>query len=568
MNLIIGSHVSYNNKSQLLGSVKEALSYKANTFMFYTGAPQNTNRSVIEDSLTMEAYKLMKENNIALEKVIVHAPYIVNLANFNNFDFSVSFLINEVERCSTLGIKYLVLHPGSAVNCSREEAINNISKGLNLILDNDYNVTILLETMAGKGNEMGKTFEELKAIIDKIKHQDKIGVCIDTCHLNDAGYDMSNFDEVLDNFDKVIGINKIGCIHVNDSKNEISSHKDRHENIGFGTIGFDNLIKIIKNMREFIISKGGKFLFNTKFVDFETINNKISKVHVLNLEANSLEKIETDTVILAIGHSSRDTFEKIYEKGLLVEPKNFSVGVRIEHLQSEINKSQYGTITKLNLPSADYKLAYHSPSGRSCYTFCMCPGGVVMASSSEKNTIVTNGMSYFARDGINANSAVLVNVVPSDFNSNSPLAGIYFQKDLEEKAFKLGGSNYFAPIQRFEDFANNKKSEFIGSIKPSYIPGVTLTNLNDIMPEFVSKTLKEGIIYFDTKLHGFANPDAIMTGMETRSSSPVKILRNENLVSNIDGIYPCGEGAGYAGGIMSASVDGIKCAIANISRKP
>lgn len=249
MNLIIGSHVSYNNKSQLLGSVKEALSYKANTFMFYTGAPQNTNRSVIEDSLTMEAYKLMKENNIDLEKVIVHAPYIVNLANFNNFDFSVSFLINEVERCSTLGIKYLVLHPGSAVNCSREEAINNISKGLNLILDNDYNVTILLETMAGKGNEMGKTFEELKAIIDKIKHQDKIGVCIDTCHLNDAGYDMSNFDEVLDNFDKVIGINKIGCIHVNDSKNEISSHKDRHENIGFGTIGFDNLIKIIYNDR-------------------------------------------------------------------------------------------------------------------------------------------------------------------------------------------------------------------------------------------------------------------------------------------------------------------------------
>lgn len=249
MNLIIGSHVSYNNKSQLLGSVKEALSYKANTFMFYTGAPQNTNRSVIEDSLTMEAYKLMKENNIVLEKVIVHAPYIVNLANFNNFDFSVSFLINEVERCSTLGIKYLVLHPGSAVNCSREEAINNISKGLNLILDNDYNVTILLETMAGKGNEVGKTFEELKAIIDKIKHQDKIGVCIDTCHLNDAGYDMSKFDIVLDNFDKVIGINKIGCIHVNDSKNEISSHKDRHENIGFGTIGFDNLIKIIYNKR-------------------------------------------------------------------------------------------------------------------------------------------------------------------------------------------------------------------------------------------------------------------------------------------------------------------------------
>ena len=249
MNLIIGSHVSYKNNSQLLGSVKEALNYKANTFMFYTGAPQNTNRGVIEDSLTLEAYKLMKDNNIDLEKIIVHAPYIVNLANFNNFDFSVSFLINEVERCSTLGVKYLVLHPGSAVNCSREEAINNISKGLNLILDNEYDVTILLETMAGKGNEIGRSFEELKSIIDKVKFKDKIGVCIDTCHLNDAGYDMSNFDSVLDLFDKIIGIEKIKCIHINDSKNNIDSHKDRHENIGFGTIGFDNLINIIYNKR-------------------------------------------------------------------------------------------------------------------------------------------------------------------------------------------------------------------------------------------------------------------------------------------------------------------------------
>ena len=249
MNLIIGSHVSYKNNSQLLGSVKEALNYKANTFMFYTGAPQNTNRGVIEDSLTLDAYKLMTEHNLDLETIIVHAPYIVNLANFNNFDFSVSFLINEVERCSTLGVKYLVLHPGSAVNCSREEAINNISKGLNLILDNEYDVTILLETMAGKGNEIGRSFEELKSIIDKVKFKDKIGVCIDTCHLNDAGYDMSNFDSVLDLFDKTIGIEKIKCIHINDSKNNIDSHKDRHENIGFGTIGFDNLINIIYNKR-------------------------------------------------------------------------------------------------------------------------------------------------------------------------------------------------------------------------------------------------------------------------------------------------------------------------------
>ena len=249
MKLIIGSHVSYKNDTQLLGSVKEALSYNANTFMFYTGAPQNTNRGQIEDTLTMEAYKLMKESNIDLEKVIVHAPYIVNLANFNNFDFSVSFLINEVERCHTLGVKYLVLHPGSAVNTTREDAINNISKGLNLILDNNYDVTILLETMAGKGNEVGKTFEELKQIIDKVKYQDKIGVCLDTCHLNDAGYNLVDFNKLLDTFDNLVGVNKIKCIHINDSKNNINSHKDRHENIGFGTIGFDNLINIIYNKR-------------------------------------------------------------------------------------------------------------------------------------------------------------------------------------------------------------------------------------------------------------------------------------------------------------------------------
>lgn len=293
MNLIIGSHVSYKNSSQLLGSVKEALSYNANTFMFYTGAPQNTNRGVIEDALTMEAYNLMKDNNIDLEKVIVHAPYIVNLANFNNFDFSVSFLINEVERCNTLGIKYLVLHPGSAVNCSREEAINNISKGLNLILDNDYNVTILLETMAGKGNEIGKSFEEIKAIIDRIKYQNKIGVCIDTCHLNDAGYDLNKFDEVLDLFDKLIGIDKIGCIHVNDSKNVMGSHKDRHENIGFGTIGFDTLINIIYNDR----LKGIPRILETPYVSKDdNSKEKIYPPYKYEIEMIRNKKINNDLI--------------------------------------------------------------------------------------------------------------------------------------------------------------------------------------------------------------------------------------------------------------------------------
>lgn len=303
-------------------------------------------------------------------------------------------------------------------------------------------------------------------------------------------------------------------------------------------IGTDNLINIIKNIREYIISKGGKFLFNTKVTNLNIENGKLSSV-----VCNTNEVISASHLVLAIGHSSRDTFEMLYNKGIDMEQKNFSVGVRVEHLQDDINKAQYGTTTKLNLPPAEYKLAYHSPSGRSCYTFCMCPGGVVMASSSDKNTIVTNGMSYFSRDGKNANSAVLVNVVPEDFSSSSPLSGMYFQKDLEEKAFILGGSNYFAPIQRLEDFINNKKSDYVGNIKPTYLPGVTLANLNDILPDFVSTTLKEGFTYFDKKLKGFANPDSILTGLETRSSSPVKILRNDKLVSNILGVYPCGEGA-------------------------
>ena len=249
MFLIIGSHVSYKNNTGLLGSVKEALSYNANTFMFYTGAPQNTNRGLIDNELTNKAHLLMKENNIDVNNVIVHAPYIVNLANINNFDFSVSFLKKEIERCHMLGINKMVLHPGSAVNGSRDDAIKLISDGLNLILDNSYNVSILLETMAGKGNELGRTFDELSTIIDNVKFKDKIGVCLDTCHINDAGYDVSDIDSVLDEFDKKIGLDKLKCIHVNDSKNDIGAHKDRHENIGLGYIGFDNIINIIYNKR-------------------------------------------------------------------------------------------------------------------------------------------------------------------------------------------------------------------------------------------------------------------------------------------------------------------------------
>lgn len=247
--LIIGSHVGFSSNKQLLGSVEEALSYGANTFMFYTGAPQNTKRNPIRDEYTYEAYKLMKENNIDLSKVVIHAPYIVNLGNLENFDFSVNFLRGELERASLLGIKNVVLHPGASVSYDRRDSIESIIKGLNLILDNDLDVTICLETMAGKGTEIGINLEELKTIIDGVKYKDKIAVCLDTCHLNDSGVDLTKFDEYINEFDKMIGIDYIHVIHVNDSKNEISSHKDRHENIGLGTIGFDTLVKIIYDER-------------------------------------------------------------------------------------------------------------------------------------------------------------------------------------------------------------------------------------------------------------------------------------------------------------------------------
>lgn len=272
MNLIIGSHVSFKSDKQLLGSVNEALSYGENTFMFYTGAPQNTIRSIINDNLTNKALEVMKENNINIDNVIVHAPYIVNLAKEDN-DFAISFLKQEIKRCSMLHIKYMVLHPGSSVSITKEEGINNIINALNIILDNEYDVTICLETMAGKGNEVGSNLLEIKNIINKIEYQNKIGVCLDTCHLNDAGYDISNFDSILDEIDKLIGIDKIKCIHINDSKNILGSKKDRHENIGLGSIGFNNLINVIYNKRISNIPK----ILETPYVTID--NNSKDKIY-------------------------------------------------------------------------------------------------------------------------------------------------------------------------------------------------------------------------------------------------------------------------------------------------
>ena len=247
MEIIIGSHVSFKSDTQLIGSVKEALSYGANTFMFYTGAPQNTKRIPIDDSKTLEALNIMKDNHIDLRNIVVHAPYIINPCNTENLDFCISFLREEINRVELLGVTKLVLHPGSHVGLGIDTAIHNIIYVLNSCILKDTKVDILIETMAGKGSEVGTNFEQIKRIIDGVLYKDKIKVCLDTCHLNDSGYDISSFDKVLEEFDNIIGIEKIGCVHINDSKNPIGSKKDRHENIGFGTIGFDNLINIIYN---------------------------------------------------------------------------------------------------------------------------------------------------------------------------------------------------------------------------------------------------------------------------------------------------------------------------------
>ena len=247
--MIIGSHVNFNKEEQIIGSIKQTLEYGANAFMFYTGAPQNTNRAPIDEELSLLGKKVLEENNIDINNVIVHAPYIINMANSKNEDFNIDFLRQEIERVELLGVNKIVIHPGSHVGLGIEEGINNIVKCLNRVLNKNTKVNILLETMAGKGTEIGSNFYELKKIMDNVSCKERVKVCMDTCHMNDAGYDVTNFDKLLDEFDEIIGLENLECIHINDSKNEINSHKDRHENIGFGKIGFDNMLNIIYNER-------------------------------------------------------------------------------------------------------------------------------------------------------------------------------------------------------------------------------------------------------------------------------------------------------------------------------
>ncbi len=317
-------------------------------------------------------------------------------------------------------------------------------------------------------------------------------------------------------------------------------------------IGTDKLQNIIKNIRLKIIEMGGEFHYNTCLTDLSISNNRINRIQI-----NNNIWIDTDILVLAIGHSARDTFELLNKSNIKMEPKPFAVGIRIQHPQSLINKSQYGVNSHPKLGAASYKLTYKAKSGRGVYSFCMCPGGFVVNASSEENRLAINGMSNNARDSENANSALIVTITPDDYGT-SPLDGISFQRNLEEITYKLGRGRI--PIQLYKDYKNNEISTSLGETKPVFKGDYTFANINDIFPEYINSSLKEAIEYFDHKIKGYALDSAIIAAVESRTSSPVRIIRDEFGESNILGIYPCGEGAGYAGGITSAAIDGIKVA--------
>lgn len=332
-------------------------------------------------------------------------------------------------------------------------------------------------------------------------------------------------------------------------------------------IGTDNLKNVVKNMREYIQANGGEFLFNTLMTDIVIDNDTIKGVVLKDNEKEYT--LNSDFVCICTGHSSFETYKMLHDKNVTLESKPIAVGVRIEHTREFINVSQYKEKYDKRLPSADYKLAVKTKHGRNAYTFCMCPGGTVVPSMSYKNTVVVNGMSEFKRDANNSNSAILINVTPDDYkeitNDSTPLNGLLFQKSLEEKAFTLGGGGYFAPVQKVSDFLNDIKTTELGEVIPSYKPGYTLSNLKEILPAFICDNLKDGIIEMDKKIKGFKDNDSIITGVETRSSSPVRIVRDNSMQTNIKGLFSVGEGSGYAGGITSSCIDGIKCAESIVS---
>lgn len=331
-------------------------------------------------------------------------------------------------------------------------------------------------------------------------------------------------------------------------------------------IGTDKLRGVVKALRMRVIELGGEVMFHARLCGIVSEKGKISAVSYM--QDGEEKTLPANDVILATGHSARDVFEMLSDKNISLSQKSFAVGVRIEHRREDIDRAMYGDFAgHPALKAADYKLAVHLPNGRALYTFCMCPGGTVMAASSEEGRLAVNGMSCFARDAENSNSALLVNVTPADYGSSDPLAGMYFQRELEEKAFAAGGFDYRAPAVSVGSFLAGGEPDLSDKVKPSYGPGVRAASPEDYLPDFVCQSLRLGIPEMGKKIRGFDEPGALLTGIESRSSSPVRIDRGEDMQSlSLKGLFPCGEGAGYAGGIVSAAVDGMKCAEAVISR--
>lgn len=324
-------------------------------------------------------------------------------------------------------------------------------------------------------------------------------------------------------------------------------------------VGTDVLKNVVRNIRNHILSLGGEIRFDTRLIDFRVINGTVRQISIESKDRR--EQIPCSTLFLAVGHSARDTLQLLYDKGIAMEAKPFAMGVRIEHKQKEIDRVQYGSFAgNRNLGAAPYKLSVHLPDGTGVYTFCMCPGGYVMAAASETGGIVTNGMSYSGRAGENANSALLVSLNPERFPYSGPLGGMLWQREIERRAFVYAGSDYRAPCQLTGDFLAGKSSAAFGSVAPTYRPGVRLGSLDEVLPELIVRSMRAALPALDRRLPGFASPDAVLTAPETRSSSPVRLLRGPDLQSlSVKGLYPCGEGAGWAGGIVSAASDALRC---------
>lgn len=324
-------------------------------------------------------------------------------------------------------------------------------------------------------------------------------------------------------------------------------------------VGTDMLHIALQRLRRQLLDAGADIRFGARLEGLTVQEGAVTAVTVR--KGGTLYTLPAQQVVLALGHSARDTFEMLYDAGAAMEQKPFAMGVRIEHRQSAVDAARYRRLAgHPSLPPATYKLSCHLPNGRSAFSFCVCPGGQVVAAASEARRVVTNGMSEYARDRENINGALLVNVTPADFPDDHPLSGIRLQRQLEEAAFALGGGDYRAPCQRVEDFLAGRPSVGAGNVQPSYLPAVTYTDLHRCLPPFISETLALALPELGRRLRGYDDPDALLTGVETRSSSPVRLVRDGHYESNIRGVYPCGEGAGYAGGILSAAADGMRCA--------